>query len=166
MLYLHTLFGICEKLGLKVLVICCSPRPDPCCSQRERTHQRELQAQQQETARQQFILKTQNILQFTKEASPPPKPSRKKVTISPLSLSILRFPHMSKRSLWFLCCMWGKAFSKLDFLREGKFVGVSVRVCGECVTKSLWWVCQQESVVCRVLGTRCPSHKYPVPCVQ
>ncbi|XP_011403140.1 PREDICTED: RNA polymerase-associated protein CTR9 homolog [Amphimedon queenslandica] len=40
--------------------------------------ERERQLQLQEQARQEFIQKTQNLLHFTREASPPPKPSRKK----------------------------------------------------------------------------------------
>ena len=49
------------------------------CYQREKNRQKELQAQQLEQARQQFILKTQNLLQFQREPSPPPKQTKRKV---------------------------------------------------------------------------------------
>jgi RNA polymerase-associated protein CTR9 len=43
----------------------------------QQAKEKELQMQQQELTRQQFIMKTQNLLHFEKEISP--KPSRRKV---------------------------------------------------------------------------------------
>lgn len=59
----------------------------------QQAREKELQMQQLEQARQQFILKTQNLLHFEKEASPP-KQSRRKVCIAGFKVHIKEFNHL------------------------------------------------------------------------